>query len=719
MYSLIVESVPLNTPCLYRCHTVPRGQTSCSSHAECQLPNTDCGYVDSYLQPSFGYVPCSSCTTQAQCVVGASGMGSCTCMLKPITTQTCQSLASRVSVNPTQLCLASLGATATTSSSYSAVWSSLASAPCASLNQAQAWCMTVWLSATTSAQLVVGLSLLHGRRLLGLPGPLAVNMSEWRRAREPCRSLMLSPNLTSVLDGLVALECERWRDVGFVAIGKFNLTGMEPVDFTSWQALAEASLRAPKSWIHIAAFMLQQSDWAQPFLMLGRRWASKLNFTLTWPNATAAPESIWPPHLMPWDKAPGQQVPRRNHSSPHSRRLLQTWKDKVQAVQSYTQQIVSGQQATLTPDLAANWATGPFFWPPDYSIEASNKCLLASLALNLTLPVLQSTIDFYSGTRRPAVMATTFVESLPPIYLNRSAEPSPIAPWAADTWTRNIFAYVTNFILSTTGFGSGTITDLVQGGKLQALATAVVTCDFDAAQHCTKATVPIGWAVVVVTSGLMLLGMALKVVGLPGSDLVLILLWWPLVMMWAYGYGPRCYPLVPTCFADDMATSLETWLQPSIAWPDDLQRWPGCVDGRSPPNPNLLATATPGTSSCFLDCKEAPFNFKTWEDNLAWALCRVGPCTPLADWIDSMWQPLVSESPWWGLGRLRDAIRVKASIDSSAQWVCWGLTLVNVVPILLLAVGVVALLLMAAAVPFILAQWALSTLVSVILFTHA
>ena len=655
-------------------------------------------------------------------MVGTSGAGTCTCMLKPIASQTCQDPGSRVSVNPNQLCLVSVGTVASSSSSYTAVWSSLASAPCASVNQARAWCMTVWLSATSSAQLVVGLGLLQGRRLLGASGPMAIDTSEWVHALEPCRSLLLQPNLTSVLDRLVAAECERWRDVGFLAIGSYNLTGLRPVDFTSWQALGSAALNASfhGQALRVGMFMLKHAEWAQPWVMMGTRWLRLLNFTM--PSATVSWPSTWPPHLMPWDRAPRGVRNTTNTTVVQTGRKLMSWKDNIVAVQDYTQQIVSGQQAV--PDFAQSWATGPFFWPPDYSLDQDNKCLVGSLVLNLTLPVLYSTIDFYSGTRRPPVKAETFVESLPSVYLNRSAPMAPIQAWSASTWTANIFAYVTNFLQSTTGFGSATIRDFVEKDKLQDLAEAIFTCDFDAAQHCTKATVPIGWAAVVVTLGLLGLGFALRAVGLPGSDLILVLLWWPLVMMWAYGYGPRCYPLVPTCLANDVASSLQTWLQPSFAWPADLQRWPGCTDGRPPLNYDgsvntaLLATATPATSSCFNDCKEAPFNFKTWEDNLAFMLCAAAPCQPVADWVDSTWQPLVSDSPWWGLTRLRDAIRTHPE-PSQAQWFCWGITLVNIVPILLLATGVISLLVAALAVPFALAQWAVNTVVNVIVFTHA
>lgn len=49
---------------LCRCHTFPIGQTQCSSHRECLLPTTECGFVDAYLKPSFGNVPCSRCSSQ-------------------------------------------------------------------------------------------------------------------------------------------------------------------------------------------------------------------------------------------------------------------------------------------------------------------------------------------------------------------------------------------------------------------------------------------------------------------------------------------------------------------------------------------------------------------------------------------------------------------------------------------------------------------------------
>ena len=411
---------------LCRCHTFPVGQTQCSSHQECLLPDTECGFVDAYLNPSFGNVPCSRCSNQPQCLVTSSSVGQCICLLRPTSNQFCAAMyhSQRVSPDPTQLCLLSLGLSISTSSTYSANWQDLASTPCAQLNGAQTWCLSVWVNSANSF-MVVGLSLLSNRRRLLEIGTIAPNASAmhalWDHAKEPCRSLMLSPlPITSIMDQHAASECERWRLIGERVVLHFNLSA-DPVQFTSYLGIAETQGLS----MRVLLFVGKYADWAQPGLIIARRlW----NHVVPFLNAS---KHVWmrvfqqSPHdlsnvaivvkdLLPWFTKKQSISNNFTTQTNSSRRRLLDWKDNLQAVQTFSIDIANGNIANLAPDLAASWSTGPFSWPPDYDYRTDQTCLAASIAYNITFLAMQSTISFYTktGPQRP-IIANTLAEALP------------------------------------------------------------------------------------------------------------------------------------------------------------------------------------------------------------------------------------------------------------------------------------------------------------------
>ena len=157
---------------LCTCNVFPVGITSCSSHEECSLDGVDCQYVDSYLQPSYGNLPCTQCTRPLCLIADGSGVGRCSCLLRPVPSQSCSEVGQRVSPSAQNLCLiATVGGGLSASVTYTRTLRTLASAPCMLLNQASSYCMLVYTSATVSTPLVVGLALLQTnsrRRLLML-----------------------------------------------------------------------------------------------------------------------------------------------------------------------------------------------------------------------------------------------------------------------------------------------------------------------------------------------------------------------------------------------------------------------------------------------------------------------------------------------------------------------------------------------------------------------
>ena len=210
------------------------------------------------------------------------------------------------------------------------------------LNGAQTWCLAVQYNAASSF-MVVGLSLLSGRRLLVAGAmwnmPMGLNTSMWNHAHEPCRSLMLAGNLTSILELHAADECERWRLIGERAVLHFNLS-VDPVQFTSYLGMAESSRLS----LQVLLFTFKHADWAQPGIVVARRmWhhlipllnASSRLFHqvthrtdgLTFANMAVVGD------LMPWFaiRPNATQVPPPDSGSGMRRRLM-NWKDNLQVI---------------------------------------------------------------------------------------------------------------------------------------------------------------------------------------------------------------------------------------------------------------------------------------------------------------------------------------------------------------------------------------------------
>lgn len=693
------------------------GRTRCSTHQECALPDTECGFVDAYLEPSFGNVPCGSCTSRPTCLVGGGGVGHCVCMLRPVTTQACAVVGQRIAPNPGQVCLVSLGGGL--SSSYAASWAGLASAQCLLLNQAQIFCLTVY-DGDAPMRLAVGMALLGGRRLLGVGGNLS-NMSEWQAAAEPCKSLVLLGGVGQ-LDAFATSECHRWRDIGERAVVRYNLTRVAPVLFTSWTLMAERLASDPEAATQMArvapqlgGFLLSFQSWFQPVVVLGLRYWRLVNrssplfrtlFVNATNNGTATPsvvELMAQPFLR---RAKARRQIRefaRNATLGvvgTTRRLMQSaWKENLAAVRDYTVDIVSGRTATLSADFAAQWTKGPFVWPPTYDYKSDQPCLVASLLFNYTLVTSKSTVAYYTGQGAPPRpnISRTFLDSLPalPALRNatlvseRMARTSGLLPW--------LTAFVDRSRLMTYVSRQGS-----ESSQLSKDVALIFTCDFDAVQHCTGFTRDLAWGALIVTLALGFLSYVAKSVGVPFADPLLFLSFLPLVSVFVFGVSPFCAPLVPTCLTDELLHLFEYFLPSSIAVPDALRVSPACVD----------------SPECFRSCTAAPFAFKTALDNVAWLSLRWGVTIPdivwPVEWVDAVG---VDRFAFGEVYATKTAYLGWADMQL-AQDICCALTLFNLLPFVLGAVVTVLVVGYAAVLGACVAEIALALVLDALVYTH-
>jgi hypothetical protein len=767
---------------LCRCHTFPVGRTQCAAHQECLLPDTECGFVDAYLQPSFGNVPCGRCSTKPLCLVSGSGLGQCACLLTSVAVQTCVDKAQRVMPDPTALCLLSLGLGASGSGSYTANWADLASVPCALLNGAQAWCMTIGMGGATYSQLVVGLALQGGRRLLGVP-LLAPNASVWRAAHEPCRSLMLAEAPLTILEAHVAAECERWRLVGERVVLVYNAT-VDPVLFTSYLGMAEAFANVtPSAYL----FLFLHADWAQPLLVLGRRYWHRvlpvLNATRsiilrlhTMPRPQAVVNQV--ESLLPWFAArppaangsrvvvnwtevnggghtasrPNASRPNASHpNAPHPHRpssrpgpratvsnatlrRLKGWKENLAAVKDSSVQIANGNLANLDIGLAGVWNKGPFTWPPDYSYwEKKQPCLAGSLLWEMVYGTMRSTVKYYTktGPPRPPV-GRTFREALP--NLQSTAKKVVAKTTGVVGWFRSVIENGLGVDFGAIKAYASSPDRSVTPSPLSQDLTNFISCDFDKVQHCTGQRRSLWWGSILVTIGMVFVSIVCRALGLPYADTILIWMYVPVTLLFVFNYSVMCFPLVPTCFVEEVVDIVTSIMPASVSWPTQLLRWPGCVEGALPllasgaVDYGMLGAYRPATADCFRPCGEWPFDFQSWEDDAAWLACDLGWCG--TDFITGTYQPVVdaTQLPTFLAAYVRldryvaaaNAKRVYLQWDEmrSAQRVCFAFTAVNIIPVVVAVLVLAVAVLAAAAVLVALAQALVASLVALLIFTH-
>ena len=263
--------------------------------------DVQCEFVDSYLEPSYGHIPCKQCPKPMCLITDGSGVGKCTCLLRPIPNQGCVGLGERVSPSASSLCLVTTaGGGQGSSATYTQIYRELASVPCMLINQAAAYCMQVY-SGTSSTPLVVGLALLKtsGRRLLqngsialAPSGPFSSNASGWEGVGEPCRSLV-SANVShlGILEKYTLGECWRWRDIGVHLVAETNMTHVNPTFLVSWQDLLNTMLsegavpeilsRVPQ----VIHSILLHTEMAQPIYVAVLYWSSYLPADM-WSNHT-------------------------------------------------------------------------------------------------------------------------------------------------------------------------------------------------------------------------------------------------------------------------------------------------------------------------------------------------------------------------------------------------------------------------------------------------
>jgi hypothetical protein len=166
-----------------------------------------------------------------------------------------------------------------------------------------------------------------------------------------------------------------------------------------------------------------------------------------------------------------------------------------------------------------------------------------------------------------------------------------------------------------------------------------LVCDFEAIMFCRKENMPsrknlivsfiLAYAIYLLVSLILHATMITSVVGPAWRifGLGFMVPW--MAFQFAYGVGPSCFPMIPTCLLQDAILFVEQLMPMRIQWPASLQEVPGCAA-----DPALRASGI----RCMRSCRDAPFHFRSWESSLSWMVCSlVNEChtIPVPDIVKS------------------------------------------------------------------------------------
>jgi hypothetical protein len=697
---------------LCSCNIFIQDTSFCSSHEECTMEdnNVQCRFVDSYLEPSYGHTPCKQCPKPICLISDSTGVGKCTCLLRPIPNQGCVGLGEPVSLSAASLCLvATAGGGQGASSTYTQTYRTLASTPCMMINQATSYCMQVYTSATASAPMVVGLALLKtfGRRLLQngteiLPELFISNTSAWGGDGEPCRALVAANESSlGILEKYTLGECWRWRDIGTHLISDANMSAtiIKPTFLVSWRdllntmltegALPEILSKLPQL-IHK---ILLHTEAAQPVYVTLLYWSSFLPQE-TWFNQTILDETRQylvnytdggrrllsvkskennPPRMREWDHGPYGWMPHQIYwNLPGKRHLLAS--DPI--VQS---------AAAPTAETVDQWSQGPYTWPPNFSYwNGEQSCAVVSTAMNVVKNGLDVTMQFYSNTA-PDPMKVVW----PALPFNEDVNIQLQMPTSTDLGVA-MRVYADQMLNKTY------IEDFLDNAPYAAGIKSLIQCNFTRIQTCQGRYDLLGSTFQVIAV-LLIIGFIGKLLEIPYVEVLLILFFVPLVMYVAYGYALTCTPLVPVCAMHDLIAIVDYFIPESIVWPDALITTPACTQ-----------------VSCMKSCVgDQHIGFISWHDHVAWVMCE----------IDSRWSLKISNS-LQPTSPLKKAFTYKLdqgddpASTRAARWICFMVTLANSVPSLLMVFAVLWVLPSVMGIFISTVQFISNMLFTFVLFVH-
>lgn len=674
------------------CDVPNLAQTTCTSNSACDPATTSasCQYVDDELQPSTGFVECSTCQQTPFCLKSAgasSGICSCGVFDSPFATCSRADYGSAVTPPYSKPCLYTTDPKYSRARDFKITFTQVMAVPCQDI--IKAYCMHV---TDLDSFWIVGLSS-TGRRLLE-HGTVATS-----RAATCVDAAAFSMRAT---ERACAQACARSRE----SVAELGLdTDLEPCAFGSLDDLSYALhthpflvanvITRPDLWLtmllrHTPLHLFVNStaravrilhrlavlDELANTLVFNRSEHGTIRVTTTNPNLVpvAAAEAVQLVCVVIelLAKTPDPAPPAI--STGPSRRLL--FAEVGAAVQnalveldnlhdSYANQVAdifSYRYADV--DTSATRSAWLYDLGPDTAAAfRASPCKV----LSDTLALFRKCFDGLEKSYTAKELQATPAASLADAWALVTPEPVDSPPKSQSNFI------VAGIVTTCQAFG---ISPATIYSAMQAVVNELrfsVKCDYLALQTCSKWRMHILHGTVIVGVWFAAWFVFCGVLNLSFLATLTLPFFGVVVMIVTYGYALQCTPMVPVCLFEDMHDALRTVFPRQMSLPRVL-----LLDSAF-----CQALAESPPPQCIRACADPPLAYETWYAPAAWVLAELN----VRDTTWLAWLPAVDRDAFTLELRLRAAVLANVDQDLiTANRLCALSSTHLLVPYLLVAV---------------------------------
>jgi hypothetical protein len=318
---------------------------------------------------------------------------------------------------------------------------------------------------------------------------------------------------------------------------------------------------------------------------------------------------------------------------------------------------------------AETWLAGPFTWPPPFFNRLNAQCNLATVVLQISHDLLSVLVTYYYGSFTSAPEPPRGIwDNLPNLTCSTSMKPAPPS--------NDMISFLYHSVWDLSGINPGYVREFFSNKgttNIFTISTSMLKCDFQAVNYCSAHRKDLLASAVLIFILYVIIYYSASAMGVSFLAISIILAFGftPLLLWYSYGMAFTCSPMLPTCLLDDLIYTLNSIFPLQVTFPSELQTSSDCL-------------SDPSQESCLIRCSDPPVSFTEWRDTLAFGLCYTSQsmCLSLAEVIgerDSISAKLTANAN----------ILLHASISRiNAHIFCFGVTFVNIIPVLLLlAVG--------------------------------
>jgi hypothetical protein len=305
------------------------------------------------------------------------------------------------------------------------------------------------------------------------------------------------------------------------------------------------------------------------------------------------------------------------------------------------------------------WGQGPYAWPPNFVYwDTDDSCAVVSTTLSVVKNGLDATIKFY---KEPLSDPKPTVWPKLPVRIGAGNWSNISLPTSFDINNLDSVAQTARDALSTvtsTWLDEDEIRTFLADAPYMSTLKGLVQCNFVRVQTCSDRH-SFFWSAIQTLVAIVIMAVLFKAVQVPYVEVVLFACAVPVFMYVNYGYSPTCLPLIPTCLLGDIFNLVDWLLPESVEWPDALVTEPTCTSVR-----------------CMRSCTDDPLvGFASYNDHAAWIMCEANQA-----WAVDTALSMAGGNP------IRMSILRKCTDPSlwEAQRICFTITLVNSMPLIVL-----------------------------------